>query len=665
MPSTDKLLPLVKPGDKLLASTENDLRRQLNALSNAGTDVHAIANAAGKFIGASKARLPKLYVAFIGETAIPARSSATPGSGRAQIFRFDSDDALTPVTKPDGTAVQYDIFNVSNEESPTNSYILVIEEAETGKLIAVIGGGAGDDTGSGFPPGTGGCDCGHCFAGITIHDALECCTSHLRWSLVNPWLSCVDTDLTLEYIDNDTWLTEAFLGPDCDDSATTLQNEYRWKLTIDIDGLSYLTLVEETDNGCDPVCIIYGRDSFECQCDNEFSLLKPYGTFIGVERDELSCYACLKPLSSTGEPVEVCSQLLPLQWQVNFPTSPTSGACTTGCDAISGTYSMTTIDRDSLSGLNLWGGGDSVIIGPLEQINDCDNDAYEGSYWIEMGALTGPFVGFSTPQSKIWIVIHKISGLNWSLATYEASCQTEYIAGEPITFSLLYTNQHAGGTPTCNDWPDEITATPLDGSLGDSAPTSNGVCSESCTPTATPTDPDAGACCLDGTCYDRWDEALCTSFGGDWNAAGCGDCEDTAPCCVAGVCIDVSPHGCVNLLGGSLASGSCDSDPCAEGACCASTTGACAITTAADCPSPNYWWGADTDCDPDPCPGVGACCESSTGGLLCGGGGGGATCLPCFLEVEGECGGQYAGDDTHCGDYSDCDCVGGQCDNGS
>lgn len=602
MPSTDKLLPLVKPGDKILASVENDLRRQLNALGNAGADVHAMANAAGKFYGASKARLPKRYVAKIESTAIPGRVGDTPGSLSLPIYRFDEADGLVPVTKPDGTEVEYEVFNLSEDESETDTYVLVVEEGETGRLIAILGGGTETTTDDGFPPGTGGCPCTECVAGITIPDALECCTSLLRWSLKNPWLACATTDLILEYADNDTWLTDPFEGPDCDDSATTLKNEYRWQLTIDIDGRSYLTLLEETDNGCPAVCIIYGRESFNCQCANQFTIDKPYGTYIGVPRDDLACLACLKPIATAAN--AVCRD-----------------------QHVAGYYRITLVEPGTfpdVEGYFPGGAGGDFIVG-----------------WYDLGDFPGCLLnpcGFTARAPGAWLVRYPYDldpdedvvagmvcdGASRAVVAFSFCDQTFNTAF--LSFASNTFNWEIGGELTqssvCSTGfdtdlyePATILVEPLQAL---SSPTSSGVCNESCTPTSPPANP-AGFCCFEGSCYDYWDNALCTSFGGDWTASGtCADatCELVGPCCVAGTCLETDGYTCVSILGGTLAGGDCDDGVCDEGACCRSATGTCEETFEGDCQSPDYFAGVGTDCVSDPCPN-GACCSKDTDGHNC------------------------------------------------
>lgn len=564
-----------------------------------------------------------------------------------------------------------------------------------------------ETTDDGFPPGTGGCDCGNCFQGVTIPDAdlvTGCCTSHLRFTLKNPWLSCEDTDLTLEYIGEDVWLTEVFFGPNCDDGGIVLQNEYRWKLEVDTTGITYLTLVLETDNGCDDVCVVYGRDSFNCQCDNQLSLLKPYGKWIGVERSDLSCYACVKaPETFPGDPgaVEECAPsglIFPDHYLFNLTGSYTTDSpafCTTNspnnyCENLGGVYEVAlkcsiepnaeSINCEDYSfegymGYDGFGGAPYHVAYTKEVINELGDTCFSNLPYNLVATLD---IKRDTPGGPIGFIGFRLYATSGG---FPATCggAMYYLRGitlpvnqeelndllfNPITVTKEFEEQICAEA-----FPDEITLVPSNFTGQLLPPTSTGACADSsCATDPVPVDPDAGACCFQGTCFDYWEESLCADFGGTWHPDGddCGtECEDHTACCVAGVCIIVSPYGCVNLVGGTLAGGSCDDDPCAVGACCSATDGICSLTSEEDCPSPNYWWGANTVCDPDPCPDLGACCESSAGGLLCGIGGGGATCLPCFLEEEGECGGQFAGAGTHCGTYTDCDCVGGQCDNGS
>lgn len=457
-----------------------------------------------------------------------------------------------------------------------------------GELVRMANssGATSSDSDDGFPPGVT-CDCGNCISGITIPDGTECCTSHTQFSLVNPWLECEDTDLTLDYIGTDEWLTEPFDGPDCDGN----QNEYRWHLTIDVDGRSYLTLDLETDNGCDPVCIIYGRDGFDCQCDNAFSLLKPYGTWMGVDRDQLSCHACLKPViqlaTCSGQPV-------PSRYTLTL-TDPGLG--------------VDPLDRFHPDGT-------------FEIVFAQDYFCQAGC----LGALTNVWVAsYQDPvdSGETITVIARCEGANRINVLFVACGSGPDDGFNYYSFVSSSFDFNVGGElpmssycsePTVPDLSAVISLTPID---PQSQPTSSGVCDETCTPPAAPTNP-TGYCCFEGNCYDYWDATLCADFGGLWNAGGdCGEstCENSFACCVAGTCVDTTEYNCL-LLGGTVAIGACSDGVCELGSCCRADTGTCEVVPEAECQAPDYFAGPDTDCTSDPCP-VGACCTMADDGHTC------------------------------------------------
>lgn len=539
----------------------------------------------------------------------------------------------------------------------------------------------------GFPPGTGDCNCANCLAGITIPDALECCTSHLRWSLQNPWLACATTDLVLEYAGNDTWLTDPFEGPDCDGN----QNEYRWLLEIDIDGRSYLTLVLETDNGCDPVCLIYGRESFVCQCNNVFTRDKPYGTVIGVPFSDVACEVCVKPKGQlTDEPITSCGCFpteveLPLNWTVDFGAGYTNGTGTCHLDNCAALFeqslSLVTVDDPAtLFGqpfaTTTYGPAAVGIMGLLESTT-CDEPIATtfGDYLngrplyaalqcrpnLQNGTLGITLSLYAFPVNDCANCVG--GALTWEY--YSASCEQDFYApdfSQPLTLTLADTGAHSfDDIELCATMPTTITLTAVGGTP---SPTSDGVCDETCetTPDA-PANPD-GYCCFEGSCYDQWDAALCAALGGTFTATGtCGEstCEDVGPCCVAGTCLETDGYTCVSILGGTLAGGDCDDGVCDEGACCDATDGTCGLALEADCQAPNYFWGAGTDCDPDPCADLGYCCTNDQTPNSGDCGGGGPFC-GCIMLPEGQCSGNYGGDGSNCSSCSSCSCVAAFCE---
>lgn len=649
--------------------------------------------------------------------------------------RYDPDNAPTAgdVIGP----VEGETFASSDGDG----FVVLYVDTDKGLARCDTVGAGTITTDDGFPPGTGGCGCGNCIAGITIPDGTECCVSHTQFYLGNPWLACEDTGLTLEYIGHDEWLTEPFDGPDCDGN----QNEYRWHLTIDVDGRSYLTLDLETDNGCDPVCVIYWRDGFDCQCDNAFSLLKPYGKWGGVPRNELSCYACIKPVGPSGvideldltvspiscgfdacasdveiqDVIEFANQLAVTQegfsglWCLGFQdeeggfqfTKGPSERCQEGdpdsffVDAdVNGTWFPT---RNGGAGCYLPAGRSSLRLGGLADSvcatwsttavvghfglggygPDCDETQDVAGpvcvklmrlgcdYWFEVA------VGYPTSDSLIAggaITYYSDVGsfteagslaadiLEWFNAVHDLTMASNCPTCQSDTCSCA---DPGYADPTCGTATLMTSATFLDVPPVDPpSPSDTGVCDETCDPPGAPTNP-SGSCCFEGECYSFWDEALCNSFGGQWDStsndcAGLSSCEESLACCVAGTCVAANGYEC-DLLGGTSTAGDCNDGVCEEGACCDASDGTCSLQQAADCVSPNYFWGAGTECDPDPCPDLGACCQNDDDqGLDCGAG---VDCK-CVLKLEADCIGTFAGEGTNCTTSTGCDCRAATCD---
>jgi hypothetical protein len=118
-----------------------------------------------------------------------------------------------------------------------------------------------------------------------------------------------------------------------------------------------------------------------------------------------------------------------------------------------------------------------------------------------------------------------------------------------------------------------------------------------------------GACCfIDGSCLFLL-QTQCTA---DWRGAGTvcepNPCPQPSPpgaCCItyAG-CELLTDFACAAAHGFFLGGGtSCTPDPCVGlGACC-DPTGACTVAlTPADCPPPSIWHGEWLDCSVAPCP---------------------------------------------------------------
>jgi hypothetical protein len=130
-----------------------------------------------------------------------------------------------------------------------------------------------------------------------------------------------------------------------------------------------------------------------------------------------------------------------------------------------------------------------------------------------------------------------------------------------------------------------------------------GVCDPN---TCAPPPPPTGSCCYaDGTCAVTT-AVDCTAT---WLLAGvcvpntCVQPPETGSCCYAdGTCAVTVATACTAtwLLGGTCDPNICVQPP-PQGACCNVATGACTITTEADCLSPLVWRGANVPCNAETC----------------------------------------------------------------
>jgi hypothetical protein len=89
------------------------------------------------------------------------------------------------------------------------------------------------------------------------------------------------------------------------------------------------------------------------------------------------------------------------------------------------------------------------------------------------------------------------------------------------------------------------------------------------------TEPDTGACCIDGVCYDGLDEEKCLHSNGLWFGVGsaCTDtdveCEqepETGACCIEGECFEMGVEECWKNGGASYGTLSTCQDDFVE--CC-------------------------------------------------------------------------------------------------
>lgn len=489
--------------------------------------------------------------------------------------------------------------------------VLYVDSDKGLALCDVLRGGS--DADGGFPAGTEDCDCSHCVKGVTIPDGTECCESLLTWSMRNPWLACADSDLQFEYAGADTWLTEEFDGPSCGEGQS---NVYRWRMLPKILDWSFIELVLVTDNGCPQPCIVYARQGFRCQCDNDFSLDQP-GKWDGVARSELSCKVCVKPVGDshggidedvgcgrlTMTPEEIPAFVLLRFTDTEIANADVNAAC---CDDIDVTAFNGAVLLAEFNGVIRT--GNSLLLA-IEYARDFELDGKTGRLTIRYYA-DRPSV--HTNGCYIRVTLSYADCLQFSVS----------FTGGPDprnTYSPLLPNVNCGG-----NWPPSagtISLSPGEGSIADvgrASPTRSGACSDAdclVTPPA-PADPSPGGCCIDGECFTDMDEALCGDFNGVWFAdqddcpANCLIGEINA-CCLGTDCFDnVGPNECA-AFGGTFHSGvSCSAGVCvdATGACCRSDGSCDDDVTEADCQGAGeYWNGAGSVCGPLNCAQVGCC----------------------------------------------------------
>jgi hypothetical protein len=113
-------------------------------------------------------------------------------------------------------------------------------------------------------------------------------------------------------------------------------------------------------------------------------------------------------------------------------------------------------------------------------------------------------------------------------------------------------------------------------------------------------------------------------------------------CCTFGNCTIETSTDCANMGGTYQGDATeCDPNPCPPAGACCNGGGACLVRTEAECDSlGGVYQGDGTDCSPNPCPQPGACCIAGN----------------CSVLTEIECdamGGAFLGDGT--------DCVGNPC----
>ncbi len=458
-------------------------------------------------------------------------------------------------------------------------------------LAPASDGSGGGDTD--FPDNRD-CDCGDCEGGEVIPGALECCRSHLTWRLSYEFIDIGEIDL--HYAPNDKWISDPFplTGAPLEEGNS---NEYRWQLTIDVDGRSYLDLVLETDNGGDPICVRYGCDGFQCQCPNAMSLEKPWGRWSGIDRSLLSCKVCLRPVSlGEGYAVSYGSFCINGTGIDRVPYAAeryavTIAGCVAPYESVNGTYALDEFHRYISSSLTLLadvGSAEAMCAGSGEPT--C----------VNLRILTGD----CTARWRTWLfsgdpcVLLRPMDLAPCVGPFEppTPCQPASVRFVPLVAS--------------DAMPDDC----VDDTLVPPLHTSGACEDEDCgtTPEA-PVNP-TGCCCYANDLFDYWDSELCGSFGGQWHDdCSTADCNPAGVCCFQGVCFEADQFECEGFRDGAdegvfIIGGDCDTAGICDstGACC-HTDGTCSLETEEDCNAAgDTWYGVGETCDGREC--LGSCC---------------------------------------------------------
>jgi len=472
---------------------------------------------------------------------------------------------------------------------------------------------------NGFPDGVE-CDCGHCIAGVTLPSATECCEGHPHFTMTNPISGASEEELDFFYAGSDDWISTPFTIPDNDDV-------FVFYIEADVDGRTIMRLVVETDNSGDDVCLEYGMDGFQCNCDNKFILAKPYGLFEGINRSRLSCYACLKPVAPSGDLGGFeCTNCFASD--ITFLVESDGWVQGTGpfacgdyaCELFNATFVLRSsgtcrwkndeiktnpdLDDDPLTGnrCNSWFSSDDTT---------CDR-----VFHAEMSATGGGGGGFfggdecnlilNIYQGGTRITSDGIGGTSLTCGTHSPVAAYSGSVSFPYDGSDITLTAMAHAEDFC-DGPDTLT---LKAPGAPISPTSSGACVDvDCTSTAAPANP-LGYCCYQNACYDYIDQTICEDIGGEWNAGvDCspGDCFADVCCMPDGTCAAIGYAACLAVSGTPAAS--CDE---CNVACCRSN-GTCNEVPASDCVGADeFSWGPGTTCAE--IPGCNSCCVSTVGG---------------------------------------------------
>lgn len=369
-----------KATDKISVDNFNEFLTFVEALANmkvAGGSF--VINKSGAALDVSAPEGSTVYLVHLQEPITEGSITSPTTSTASPFFVHDVDTESVPNVTNSATT-ELTVVNRTSYTADSGDIILIVRvdlgnRWEWQPLLSSTSTTVPAETGS------GDCSCGNCVGGLTIPHATECCTSFLGWTITNPWLECAKTTLTLTYVPNNKWITESFEGPH---SSAGVFNEYRYLMEIDVQGKSYLRLVLVTDNGAGPVCLQYGKNGFDCQCDNVLSIKKPWGKIRGINREKVTCNVCINlvpptilPLTSflCGGMCDIPTEYLPVAWTYTAQGEFAGGMCNTG--AWGGAFKYT--------GDFCCGGASSLDV----QHIDVDVNQLEGQLMTQVGRIGG------------------------------------------------------------------------------------------------------------------------------------------------------------------------------------------------------------------------------------------------------------------------------------
>lgn len=481
----------------------------------------------------------------------------------------------------------------------------------------------------GFPAGTGGCDCGHCVEGTAMPaSSTECCDGHPSLKYVDP----KGVQRVLQWATGNVWVSSTFSGAECeveaanegvctglggtwDDPVCTIANVYQDKLTVNANAAgSVYERVLVTDNDCPVECFkYYAPKRFRCQCDNEFE--REY--YSEVSADAIACRICIKPGTA---PLNDCPMCVDTDIRAVVVASGWANDNGSGCTAANGTFAIDYYNTYTVNEGQTqchWFGAFSDDISCL---GNAEVWRLSASIFRDVGiTVAGVVVG------DLRVILSATFYFGGAFDGQSVGYRKEYDGSDcpdlsgAITLDLAWVE----GTGDCGGG--EVCTPPATVTLQFSppgVPTSDGSCT-GCSGGTDIEDEDAGACCIDGECYEFMSESDCGQFGNSvWHEslAEClADCEATeAYYCFNGACY--------LTLGGDTGDETwatleeCEQN-CVVGACCNDDDEdgipTCTMATEVTCAglTNSVFMGAGSDCGTTDCGAdiLGACCCGNGG----------------------------------------------------